>query len=188
MSPNLMAVLMVTTTIQTKYSQQLTAVDPLALRGVLGRFVTGVTVVTTRINDEPVGLTVNSFTSVSLDPPLVLFCVDYRSRTRNSFQRAGAFAINILGAEQETISRLFAKPGADRFANLDVRIGSTGSPILPDALAFLDCRIVGEFEGGDHLIVLGEVVDLGILHDREPLTFFRGVLGGWGGQGEAPLR
>jgi 3-hydroxy-9,10-secoandrosta-1,3,5(10)-triene-9,17-dione monooxygenase reductase component len=156
--------------------QNSAVIDPRTLRGVLGHFVTGVTVVTALV-DEPIGLTANSFTSVSLDPPLVLFCVHYSSRTRSCFQRAGAFAVNMLGAEQAAISKLFATPGADRFANVRVRPGLTSSPILLDALAFLECRIVREYEGGDHLIVLGHVLDLGILRDGEPLTFFRGAYG-----------
>jgi 3-hydroxy-9,10-secoandrosta-1,3,5(10)-triene-9,17-dione monooxygenase reductase component len=172
---------MATTTVQAQYPQQATAIDPLLLRGILGRFVTGVTIATTRAGDVPVGLTVNSFTSVSLDPPLVLFCVNSRSRALSSFQQAGVFAINILGVEQEAVSRLFAKPDTDRFANLDIRTGFTGAPILSNSLAFLDCRIVGEYEGGDHLIVLGEVVDLGVLQDGEPLAFFKGAYGRLGG-------
>ncbi|PYC71647.1 flavin reductase [Micromonospora arborensis] len=151
--------------------------DELELRRVLGRFVTGVTVVTADVVGVPLGLTANSFTSVSMKPPLVLFCVHSSSRAKAGLQQAGGFAINILGADQEHISRQFARAGENRFADVPFRPGRTGAPILVGAVAYLECRTKAEFEGGDHLIVLGEVLEFGILRDTEPLAFLGGRYG-----------
>ena len=146
------------------------------LRHVLGHFVTGVTVVTTMSDDGPVGMTVNSFTSVSLDPPLVLFCAAERSSTGRRVLEAGAFAVNILGREQEDLCRRFARPVPDRFAGIEIELGPTGSPILRDALASLDCRLADHMPSGDHVIVVGRVVEAGVRRDGEPLTFYKGTL------------
>ncbi len=151
-------------------------VDPASLRNVLGCFATGVTVVTVTDGAGPVGVTANSFTSVSLAPPLVLFCVANSSRSLEPIKRATAFAVNILGKDQERVSRTFAAKIDNRFAEVPTRTDTTGSPILADALAFLDCEVAESFERGDHLIVLGEVLSGGVLkHGAEPLLFFRGA-------------
>ncbi|HEY7485963.1 MAG TPA: flavin reductase family protein [Streptosporangiaceae bacterium] len=144
---------------------------------MLGRFVTGVTVATACADDTFVGVTANSFTSVSLDPPLVLFCVHNDAHVCGPLQQAGAFAINILGADQAHVSRQFAGARVDRFAGVPVREGVTASPILRDALAYLECHIAGVMSGGDHLIILGAVCDLGVQRDDRPLTFYRGDYG-----------
>ncbi|WP_173153337.1 flavin reductase family protein [Phytohabitans suffuscus] len=146
---------------------------------MLGRFVTGVTVVTARVAGSFLGLTANSFTSVSLEPPQVLFCVHSSSRARDGLQRAAGFAVNILGADQEQISRQFAATDSDRFTGVDVRPGRTGAPILTDAVAFLECRRVAEMTGGDHLIVLGEVLEFGVLSDRAPSRSSMAGMFGW---------
>lgn len=151
--------------------------EAVTLRSLLARFATGVTVVTGRAQDRPVGLTVNSFTSVSLDPPLVLFCVRNRSLSGRAIVDSGAFAVNILGREQQDVARTFASRVADRFATAGWRQGATGSPILSGVLAYLDCRIVECLPGGDHAIVLGRPVDGGVRPDGEPLIFVDGVLG-----------
>ena len=151
-------------------------VSPLDFRAVLGRFATGVTVVTTRNPDgEPVGLTVNSFTSVSLDPPLVLFCLDREAGSVPAFEMAEAFAVNILGVDQEEVSNRFADPMAARFASEDVADWSTGAPILREALAALDCTIHARHDGGDHIILVGQVRKLAVMDDAEPLIYWRGT-------------
>jgi 3-hydroxy-9,10-secoandrosta-1,3,5(10)-triene-9,17-dione monooxygenase reductase component len=149
--------------------------DEAQFRTVLGHFATGVTIVTAIDDGEPVGMAANSFTSVSLDPPLVLFCAANSSSTWPRIQRSRAFAVNILGEHQESVSRLFATKGADRFGTVAWRIGVGGSPVLEDVLAYLDCRIDSEHEAGDHVIVVGRVLDLGIAVDASPLLFHRGA-------------
>ncbi|MFE5401243.1 flavin reductase family protein [Streptomyces sp. NPDC056580] len=150
-------------------------VETRALREVCGRYPTGVAVVTCRGADGegPVGVTVNSFTSVSLDPALVLFCMHRDSRALTAVEKAGAFAVNILAADQAALCRAFARRDTADFGGLPHGAGATGSPVLGDALAFLDCRLHTTFPGGDHTIVVGEVVDLGLLREEQPLTYFR---------------
>jgi 3-hydroxy-9,10-secoandrosta-1,3,5(10)-triene-9,17-dione monooxygenase reductase component len=149
--------------------------DPASLRTVLGTFATGVTVVTAATPDGPVGMTANSFTSVSLEPPLVLFCAARSSGTYPHIERARAFAVNILARGQEHVGAVFAKQGVNRFAHVKTRTEATGAPILTEAMAYLECRISDRIERGDHVIVLGQVESLGVQQDDcEPLVFFRG--------------
>ena len=143
-------------------------------REVLGRFATGVTVVTGVDDGEPVGLTCQSFTSVSLEPPLVLFVPARTSRAWPRIERAGAFCVNVLGAGQEPLSEIFASRGADKFAGIDWRPGATGSPVLEGGIAWLDCTLHAVHDGGDHLVVLGRVRDLGMRGDAEPLLYVEG--------------
>jgi 3-hydroxy-9,10-secoandrosta-1,3,5(10)-triene-9,17-dione monooxygenase reductase component len=151
--------------------------DEAQFRAVLGHFATGVTIITAMDDGEPVGMAANSFTSVSLEPPLVLFCAAESSSTWPRIQRSRAFAVNILGEHQESLSQLFATRGADRFGAIGWRVGVGGSPVLDDVLAYLDCRIDAEHEAGDHVIVVGRVLDLGIAADASPLLFHRGAYG-----------
>jgi flavin reductase (DIM6/NTAB) family NADH-FMN oxidoreductase RutF len=133
-------------------------------RQVAGQFATGVSVVTTCSQGILAGLTVNAFCSVSLDPPLVLVCVDLTSNTLPFIRESGIFAINILTSEQEHLSRCFATSTEDRyehFCHASYHTAATGSPIIDDALAFLDTRVIAEYPGGDHVIFLGEVVAMG---------------------------
>ncbi len=133
-------------------------------RQVMGQFTTGVTVVTTRSHEGLAGLTVNSFTSVSLDPPLVLICVDLRSTILPHIRESRTFAVNILTSEQEALSRCFATTSQERyeyFCHASYHTAATGSPILDGALAFIDASIVAEYPGGDHAIFLGRVVAMG---------------------------
>jgi len=133
-------------------------------RQVAGQFATGVTVVTTSSQGIRAGLTVNAFCSVSLDPPLVLVCVDLTSNTLPCIRESGVFAINILTSEQEYLSRCFATATTDRYEHFcyaSFHTAATGSPIIDDTLAFLDARVVAEYPGGDHVIFLGEVVAMG---------------------------
>jgi 3-hydroxy-9,10-secoandrosta-1,3,5(10)-triene-9,17-dione monooxygenase reductase component len=153
------------------------AVDEAKFRTVLGHFATGVTVVTGQAAGGPVGLAANAFASVSLDPPLVLVCL---ARTSNSWPKirdSGAFAVNVLSERQEEVSRRFGDRGGDRFAGLGWKPGDTGSPVFSDALAFVECRIEAEYAGGDHVIVVGRVVDLGVIQEGRPLIFWRGGYG-----------
>lgn len=133
-------------------------------RQVMGQFATGITVVTAQHNGTLVGLTVNSFCSVSLDPPLVLICVDLNSNTLPVIRESGTFAVNVLTSEQEHLSRCFAAQSEERyerFCNARFHQAVTGSPIIDDVLAFLDTRIVAEYPGGDHVIFLAQVEALG---------------------------
>lgn len=150
-------------------------VSPEDFRAVLGRFATGVTVVTTKASDGAfVGLTVSSFASVSLDPPLVLFCLDRDAGSLPAFLAADCFAVNILGAAQETVSTRFADPDAPRFSPDRVEPWVTGAPVLSDALAALDCTVSARHDGGDHVIMVGRVQRAGVLSDTEPLVYWRG--------------
>ena len=133
-------------------------------RQVMGQFATGVTVVATATEAGLSGLTVNSFTSVSLNPPLVLICIDLSSQTLPFLRASGHFAVSFLTNEQEGLSRCFATTSAehyDRFCHAPYHIAATGSPILDGALAFVDARIVAEYPGGDHAIFMGQVEAMG---------------------------
>ncbi|MFN8034336.1 MAG: flavin reductase family protein [Acidimicrobiia bacterium] len=158
-------------------SEALMAPDPSAFRTVLGHFATGVTVITAVDDGEPVGLAANAFTSVSLDPPLVLFCAAKSSSTWPRVRSAGKFAVNILAEDQEDVCRLFAQKGADRFGQSGYRISANGSPLLHDVLAYVDCEIETVHDGGDHLIVVGRVQELGVTSKDAPLLFYRGGYG-----------
>jgi len=151
--------------------------DPATYRTVLGHFATGVVIVTAIDGEEPVGMACNSFTSVSLDPPLVLFCAAKSSTTWPRIQAAGKWAANVLDDDGEEICRLFAQKGADRFARIAYTPGRTGSPILEDALAFADCETLVEHDAGDHVIVVGRVIELGYQPEGKPLLFYRGGYG-----------
>jgi flavin reductase (DIM6/NTAB) family NADH-FMN oxidoreductase RutF len=147
----------------------------------LGEFLTGVAVVTSSIGDQPIGMTVNSFTSVSLDPPLVLFCANESSTAGSQILSSGAFAVNILRQEQRAIAERFATPVDDRFTGVRIRKGLTGSPVLLDALAIIECRIVDQIIQGDHTIIVGEVEGADALGHAAPLAFFRGSYAGESG-------
>lgn len=151
-------------------------VDSAALRKICSLFVTGITVVTSRSATAPVGITVNSFTSVSLEPPLVLFCLRRESGMRAAVRDTGFFAVNILTEDQQQISRTFASRDESRFDAVDCTADRNGMPVLVDALAHLGCRLEREIDAGDHLLILGEVTEVGVLRgDEPPLTFFRGA-------------
>jgi len=133
--------------------------DPQEFRRTLGSFTTGVTVITARAADgTPVGVTANSFNSVSLDPPLVLWSLARNSRSLAAFEESGHFAVHILSAQQEALSNRFARSGADKFAGLALQDGAGGSPLLDGCSARLQCRTSFRYEGGDHLIFVGEVL------------------------------
>ncbi|HEU5322547.1 MAG TPA: flavin reductase family protein [Methylomirabilota bacterium] len=150
-------------------------------RAVMGRFATGVTIVTTRLGDELHGMTANAVSAVSLDPPLVLVCIDRSADSHDIVDASGIFALSILGREQYELSRRFAvKEGsaAHQLGGVPYHAGATGAPVIDGSLAYLDCRIVGRYPGGDHTIFVGEVVDAGRLDGGEPLVFYEGRYGG----------
>jgi flavin reductase (DIM6/NTAB) family NADH-FMN oxidoreductase RutF len=149
--------------------------SPRALRDVLGCFGTGVTVVTARRPDGGlVGFTANSFTSVSLDPPLVLICLAKTSLNAALFEAGSEFAVHVLHMGQQQTASLFATRGADKFADLDWETWDTGVPIIPGSLAVLECTHHATHDGGDHLIVVGKVGRAHHEPQGDPLLFFRG--------------
>jgi flavin reductase (DIM6/NTAB) family NADH-FMN oxidoreductase RutF len=147
-------------------------------RSVVGAFATGVTVITTHGAADVYGMTANAFSSVSLDPPLVLVCVISGTTGADTIARNGVFAVNILGAHQEPISRYFSsrdRPGGQAaFREVAHFTAVTGSPIIDRAAAFLDCNVAAEHEAGDHVIFIGEVVALGVDPEHRPLLFHGG--------------
>jgi 3-hydroxy-9,10-secoandrosta-1,3,5(10)-triene-9,17-dione monooxygenase reductase component len=151
--------------------------DAYSFREALGRFATGVAFVTAAPEGEPTGLIVNSFTSVSLDPPLISFAPARSSLTWSRMRRAGRFGVNVLGQRHEAFAMRAAPAGADRFADIEWELGRGGVPLLTDALASLECETVAEHPAGDHWIVVGRVDDLRISPITEPLVFFAGAFG-----------
>ncbi len=144
-------------------------------RDVLGRFASGVTVVTATSAGDPVGMTCQSFSSVSLDPPLVLFVPARTSRAWPLMQRAGKFCVNFLAADQAELSNTMASRGVDKFAGVPWQPSPvTGSPVLEGSLGYVDCTIHAVHEAGDHYVVVGRVLDLATAQDDEPLLFFQG--------------
>jgi flavin reductase (DIM6/NTAB) family NADH-FMN oxidoreductase RutF/pimeloyl-ACP methyl ester carboxylesterase len=149
--------------------------DARTLRDALGCFATGVTVVTTLDGEgQPVGLTANSFTSVSLDPPLLLVCIAKTASSLDALEAAENFAVNVLHIGQQPTSNLFAKAGEERFATTPWSRGHNGAPLLSGALANFECRRHALHEGGDHVILVGEVVRARFEPRRDPLLYFRG--------------
>lgn len=155
--------------------------DPAAIaaarqfRDTLGRFASGVTVVTSTSGDEPVGMTCQSFSSVSLDPPLVLFCPAKTSRAWPLIQRSGKFCVNFLAHDQAELSNTMASRGVDKFADVPwVPSEATGSPLLEGILGYVDCTIHAVHEAGDHFVVIGRVLDLAEGDVHEPLLYFQG--------------
>jgi len=149
--------------------------DPDAFRSVLGRFASGITVVTARGDDgEDCGMTVSAFCSVSLVPPLVLVCVDHGASMHGMLLEATHFAVNILAAHQEPLSRRFSGPDEHkRFAGIGYSRGNTGVALLDDALAHIECRRVAEHPAGDHTIVVG-AVEAATAYSHRPLLYYRG--------------
>lgn len=144
-------------------------------RNALGNFATGIAIVTTRdANGQPVGCTINSFASVSLEPPLVSFCLDRKAGTFTAFQTHSHFALHFLAANQEELSRRFAKTGEDRFGDLQPIQGLGDVPVLPGCLAHFECSVFDRIDAGDHLLILGQVEKLQAGADLPPLLYFRG--------------
>jgi 3-hydroxy-9,10-secoandrosta-1,3,5(10)-triene-9,17-dione monooxygenase reductase component len=155
--------------------------DAGTFRRTLGRFATGVTLVTAADASGPLGLILNAFTSVSLEPPLIAIYPSRQSFTWSRIRRCGRFGVNMLGAEHVDYVRRAADPEADRFAGVDYVLTDSGVPRILSAIAFLDCEPIAEQLAGDHWSVLAGVQDLLADHRREPLVFSDGTLGSFVG-------
>ena len=150
------------------------SIDKDLFRAVLGRFATGVTIVTTVTRDgTDHGMTVSSFSSLSLDPPLVLVCIDHSASVWPAFETADVFAINILSSSQEALSRRFASRDGDRFDGIGFRRGASGVVLLDDTLAAVECTVIGRTAHGDHSVLFGSV-ESGMTRDLQPLLYYRG--------------
>jgi flavin reductase (DIM6/NTAB) family NADH-FMN oxidoreductase RutF/DNA-binding IclR family transcriptional regulator len=163
----------------TSAAPSLPGVDPARFRETLGHYPTGVTIVTA-IDDtgDPTGMVVGSFSSVSLDPPLVAFMPMRYSGTFARLRTSGSFCVNVLAADQEALCRRFATPGrTDRFDGVRWRPAASGAPVLDDVVSWIDCDVESVTEAGDHYIVLGRVRDLGVGRPALPLLFFQGGYG-----------
>lgn len=150
------------------------AIGPDEFRHVVGHFASGVTVVTTwDAEGRPTGLTASAFTSVSLDPPLVLVCIDRKAQSYPAMQGSGRFAVNILAADQEAFSKQFALSGGDKFDGIAWSTGPGGLPLISGSLAALECHTLHAYPGGDHTIFVGRVEAVQA-HVAEPLLYYRG--------------
>lgn len=148
--------------------------DLLTCRKVLGTFCTGITVLTADLDGEPVGMTCQAFTSLSLDPPRVLLCPATTSLSWPKIQQADTFCVNVLASHQEPLSQAFARSGADKFAGVPWSHGTTGAPRLDGAVAWIECRIESASVVGDHHVVIGRILDIDDEVGRDPLLYFRG--------------
>ncbi|UFS96214.1 flavin reductase family protein [Nocardia huaxiensis] len=152
-------------------------IDPQAFKAVLGRFCSGVTVITALDNGEPVGFACQSFASLSIEPPLVSFFPARTSSTWPRIRAAGKFCVNILADDQTEICRQLGRPGADKFAGVEWTVSANGSPLLTGAMATIECELHDEVDGGDHTIVIGRVTGLNEHSDAPPLLFYRAAFG-----------
>ncbi len=149
-------------------------ITPIEFRSALSRFASGVTVVTTKdAQGKFYGLTVSAFCAVSLDPPLILACVERKAGSHHAFDESGVFAVNILSSDQSEISEHFASVFDDKFKDIEFETGLFGIPVLPEALVTLECRLKYPADGGDHSIFIGEVENV-IIRNGAPLVYFRG--------------
>ncbi len=152
-------------------------VTPREMRDAMGCFATGITVITAQdANGRHVGLTANSFNSVSLEPPLVLFSLDRRANCVDAFTLEMAFTVNVLGVEQQAVSNHFASKADDKFADMDFawQTGDNGCAMLDGAIASFECVTEAVHEGGDHVIIVGRVTHLNQVEDASPLLYFQG--------------
>ena len=152
--------------------------DTAAFRAALGQFPTGVCVVTARApNGEDLGMTMSSFNSLSLDPPMVLFSIDRRALSLAQWQVAPGYAINVLAENQQDLSNRFARPLSDKWSGLDFDRGHAGAPVLPGVAACFECRAECQHDGGDHILFLARVVAFHAVAERSPLIFCKGTYG-----------
>jgi flavin reductase (DIM6/NTAB) family NADH-FMN oxidoreductase RutF len=152
-------------------------ITPELFRKASGNWTTGVSVVTTSdVDGKPYGLTMNAVTSLSLNPPLFLICVDNRSDTLEPIRRSGVFCINVLEAAQQAVSNAFAKKGDDKFGGVSYERGVTGAPLLTGRLMAIECQVSAYHEAGDHKIFVGEVKNIDVNPDEtaQPLLYYRG--------------
>lgn len=153
-----------------------TAIEPLSFREALGHYASGITVITSLIDGNPIGFTCQSFYSVSMNPPLVSFSVMSSSASYPGIRSAGRFAVNILSGEQVGVSNRFARKGTDKWQGVDWQVSPLGNPVIAGSLHWLDCEIHAEHVAGDHLIVVGEVKALNVQDAvaTQPLLYFKG--------------
>jgi flavin reductase (DIM6/NTAB) family NADH-FMN oxidoreductase RutF len=149
-------------------------IDRQHFKSALRQWASGVTIVTTRCGERIFGMTASAFSSVSLDPPLVLVCIEKKAHTLPWIVESGVFAVNVLAEGQHELSNRFATDGNEsvRFDGLACRSGPSGAPWLPDTVAVLDCRVAGAHEAGDHWIYVGEVQTAEVVAGREPLLYY----------------
>ena len=152
-------------------------VDPRVMRDVLGHFASGVTVLTAVTDEGPIGFTCQSFSSLSLEPPLVAFAPARTSRTWPRLRVIGRFCVNVLAEGQDAVSQNFARSAADKFAGVRWTPSPHGAPVLDDVVAWIDGELWAEYDGGDHTIVVARVLDLGSHPERRPLLYHRGSHG-----------
>jgi 3-hydroxy-9,10-secoandrosta-1,3,5(10)-triene-9,17-dione monooxygenase reductase component len=152
-------------------------VDPRVMRDVLGHFASGVTVITAVPEEGPSGFTCQSFSSLSLDPPLIAFAPSLTSRTWPQLRELGRFCVNVLAEGQEDFSQAFAGSDPDRFADVPWTPSPHGNPVLTGVVAWIDAELWAEYDGGDHTIVVARVLDLGAHPERRPLLYHRGGYG-----------
>jgi flavin reductase (DIM6/NTAB) family NADH-FMN oxidoreductase RutF len=158
------------------------SMEPRELRNIFGTFATGVTVITMPTKDGGAwGMTANSLTSLSLDPPLILVCIDKSTRTHQHMLDSGVWAVNILAGDQEKVSRIFAMKDQNEERAMTAtpyHIGKIGAPIVEGCLSYLECRTYATYDGGDHTIVVGEIEDASVAQpDGQPLLFYKGRYG-----------
>jgi flavin reductase (DIM6/NTAB) family NADH-FMN oxidoreductase RutF len=156
------------------------SIDPAIFRQVLGSYPTGVAVITALDpQGDPAGMVVGTFTSVSLDPPLVGFLPDKKSSTWPLIEQAGRFAVNVLGSDQQEVCRQMAAKGAERLAGLEMVISDHNLPVIVGSIARIECTIHSVTEAGDHWFVLGNVLHMEATRDEDPMLFHRGRYGGF---------
>jgi 3-hydroxy-9,10-secoandrosta-1,3,5(10)-triene-9,17-dione monooxygenase reductase component len=152
-------------------------VEPDQMREVLGHFASGVTVLTALTAEGPIGFTCQSFSSLSLDPPLVVFAPGRTSTTWPRLRDLGRFCVNVLAEGQDDVSQNFARSGVDKFEGVRWTTSAGGSPVLDGVVAWIDAALWAEYDGGDHTLVAARVLDLGADAGRRPLLFHRGTYG-----------
>ena len=162
---------------RSTWTDHMDSFDETKFRSVLSNYPTGVTLVTATHDGDPVGLIIGSFTSVSLNPPLVGFLVDKRSSTWSRIAASGSFCVNVLGHHQEDVCRLFTGRSPDRFTTIGWKAKRNGMPVLDDVIAWIGCDIDRVEEAGDHWWVVGRVLQLEAVSDSPPLVFVRGGFG-----------
>ena len=156
------------------------AIDPSDFRQVLGSYPTGVCAITAVDGDGgPLGMVVGTFTSVSLDPPLVGFLPDKGSSSWPKIEKAGRFCVNVLGSDQQQVCRQLAAKGPDKFSGVDFEISDHNLPVIAGSIACIECTINSVSDAGDHLFVLGDVLRLATIRDDDPMLFHRGRYGGF---------
>lgn len=147
-------------------------------RRIIGQFATGVTVLTTANDGLLHGMTANAITSVSLDPPLLLVCVDKAAHSHEQFTRSGRFTVNILAEDQQEVSQIFAaasEPEQGRLQGVAFHLGANGAPVIEGCLAYIECAVADHFEGGDHTIFIAGVEDAAVAGEAAPLLFYQGT-------------